>query len=264
MSPNTTASAATRRSRMRRRTRVIGWWSLAALALAVVVFLAWANTVRTADRAAADLVFDNPGVTVTDTPTSVVLAPVDGGGDTGLVFIPGARVDPYAYIYKLAGVVESTGVTVVVAKPVLNLAILDRRPLRAFTDPAADAAPGVDTWYVGGHSVGGVRACMLADDPDVAGLVLLGSYCAAAPSHPGLRALSLTGSADGLSTPEKIADTADLLPADTRFVEINGANHASFGDYGLENGDGVATLSRDAAAAQITRALTAFLTEPTP
>ena len=249
--------------RLRRGIRAGGWWSLTAFALVVIVFLAWANTVRVADRAAADQVFANPNVSVTDTPTAVILAPVDGTGDaadTGLVFLPGARVDPYAYLYKLVGTVERTGTTVVIAKPVLNLAILDQRPLSTFTD----AAPEVSTWFVGGHSVGGVRACMLADDPEVAGLVLFGSYCASAPERSDLRVLSLSGSADGLSTPEKIADTAALLPDGTHFVELMGANHARFGDYGVENGDGVATTSTDVVAAEITRELTAFLTEHTP
>lgn len=249
-----------RPGRLRRGIRAGGWWSLTAFALVVIVFLAWANTVRVADRAAADEVFANPNVTVTDTPTSVILAPTDDAGDTGLVFVPGARVDPYAYLFKLAGTVERTGVTVVITKPVLNLAILDRRPLSTFTA----AAPDVSTWFVGGHSIGGVRACMLADDPAVAGLVLFGSYCAAVPERAELRVLSLSGSADGLSTPEEIAATANLLPADTRFVELEGANHARFGDYGVENGDGVATMSTDAAAAEITRELSDFLTEPAP
>ena len=257
--PDSTTEAR-RPGKLRRGIRAGGWWSLTAFALVVIVFLAWANTVRVADRAAADEVFANPDVTVTDTATSVVLAPAGGAGETGLVFFPGARVDPYAYLYKLAGTVETTGLTVVIAKPVLNLAILDQRPLSTFTD----AAPGVTTWFLGGHSVGGVRACLLADHPDVAGLVLFGSYCAAAPERADLRVLSLSGSADGLSTPEKIADSADLLPSDTRFVELEGANHARFGDYGTENGDGVATRSTEAVATEITRELSDFLAPSTP
>lgn len=245
-----------RRGRLRRGIRAGGWWSLTAFALVVIVFLAWANTVRGADKAAADLVFSNPNVTVTDTHTSVVLAPADSTRDTGLVFFPGARVDPYAYLFKLAGTVETTGLTVVIAKPTLNLAILDLRALSTFTD----AAPEISTWYVGGHSVGGVRACLLTDGPEVAGLVLFASYCAA-PTRSDLRVLSLSGSADGLSTPEQIADRSGLLPGDTRFVEIAGANHARFGDYGVENGDGVAGRSTDAVAAEITRELSDFLAE---
>ena len=254
-----TATADSRPGRILRRVRLIGWAALASFVLAIVVFLVWANTVRTVDRGAADRVFGNPAVSVTDTANAVVIAPKTGASGVGLVFVPGARVDPYAYLYKLAGTVEETGLTVVITKPVLNLAILDLRPLDTFTT----VAPGVTTWLVGGHSLGGVRACLYADQPQVAGLVLFGSYCAAPLARDDLPVLSLTGSADALSTPAKIADTAGLLPADTRFVEIPGANHARFGDYGVEVGDGTATASTDAVAAAITRDLTAFLADST-
>ncbi|TFB92743.1 alpha/beta hydrolase [Cryobacterium sp. HLT2-28] len=254
-----TATADSRPGRILRRVRLIGWAALASFVLAIVVFLVRANTVRTVDRGAADRVFGNPAVSVTDTANAVVIAPKTGASGVGLVFVPGARVDPYAYLYKLAGTVEETGLTVVITKPVLNLAILDLRPLDTFTT----VAPGVTTWLVGGHSLGGVRACLYADQPQVAGLVLFGSYCAAPLARDDLPVLSLTGSADALSTPAKIADTAGLLPATARFVEIPGANHARFGDYGVEVGDGIATASTDAVAAAITRNLTAFLADST-
>jgi hypothetical protein len=34
-----------------------------------------------------------------------------------------------------------------------------------------------------------------------------------------------------------------LLPADTIFIGIEGANHAQFGDYGPQKGDVVASMS---------------------
>ncbi|TFD77715.1 alpha/beta hydrolase [Cryobacterium fucosi] len=256
----TATTGESRPGRILRRVRLLGWLALSSFVLAIVVFLVWANTVRTVERGAADRVFRNPAVSVTDTANAVVLAPRSGASGVGLVFIPGARVDPYAYLYKLAGTVEETGLTVVIARPVLNLAILDLRPLDTFIR----VAPSVTTWLVGGHSLGGVKACLYADQPQVAGLVLFGSYCAAPLTRPDLPVLSVTGSADALSTPGKIADTAGLLPADTTFVEIPGANHARFGDYGVEIGDGIATATTDAMAAAITRDLTAFLADSTP
>ena len=55
--------------------------------------------------------------------------------------------------------------------------------------------------------------------------------------------LSLAGELDGLSTPEKIADARPLLPAGADMVEIAGAAHSSFGDYGPQPGDGTPTIS---------------------
>ncbi|WP_308445901.1 alpha/beta hydrolase [Brachybacterium atlanticum] len=54
--------------------------------------------------------------------------------------------------------------------------------------------------------------------------------------------LSLSGSEDGLSTPEKIAEHREALPGGAEMVEIAGASHASFGDYGPQSGDVTATI----------------------
>nr|WP_243844717.1 alpha/beta hydrolase [Microbacterium sp. Be9] len=200
---------------------------------------------------------ENPAITVTDADQGIVLAPADGRSDLGLVFIPGAKVDPWAYAAILQGLAEE-GVTVVITRPWLNLAFFDPRGLDAFTS----AAPDVDVWGVGGHSLGGVRACQLADDADA--LVLFASYCANDLSGSGIPVLSLSGSEDGLSTPEKIADARDQLPADADMVEIEGASHASFGDYGPQDGDGTPTISRDEMHAEVTRLTDEFLAPLSP
>ena len=90
------------------------------------------------------------------------------------------------------------------------------------------------------------------------GLVLFGSYCANDVSESGLKVLSISGSDDGLSTPQKIESAAHLLPSDAVFVEIKGANHASFGDYGVQPGDGTAAISSEQMQAELTRVLVAF------
>jgi len=223
--------------------------------LVVVGVLVWANIVMQGDRARAIEVWTNDAVVVTSTEHSVVMVPAGVASGTGLVFIPGAKVDPYAYMYKLSEIVERTGATIVITKPTLNLAFFDQRPLATFTSDA----PGVDRWFVGGHSLGGVRACMLADDPAVSGLVLFGSYCANDLTASGLEVLSIAGSRDGLSTPEKIADARGMLPADADLVEIEGLNHAGFGDYGVQPGDNTATIPTGQQRDEITDALATVL-----
>ena len=225
------------------------------LALVVLGFLAWASTPMMGDRTAALEAWRDPAVSIHDAGDAVVMEPTGEASGTGLVFVPGALVDPYAYLYKLSGAVEETGLTVVITKPTLNLAFFDQRPLSTFTAHA----PDVDEWYVGGHSLGGVRACQLAEDPAVKGLILFGSYCANDVSDSDLRVLSIGGRRDGLSTPAKIAAARHLLPADAELVEIEGMNHGQFGDYGPQSGDGVATIDDQTARERLTEALTAFL-----
>ena len=245
----------------KRRGRVLKrvLWSLAiVLVLAVGGVLAWTQIgVMAAGPEPLATVRENPAITVADTDQGIVLAPADGASELGLVFIPGAKVDPWAYAAILQGLAED-GVTVVITRPWLNLAFFDPRGLDSFTS----AAPDIDVWAVGGHSLGGVRACQLATDADA--LVLFASYCANDLSESGLPVLSLSGSEDGLSTPEKIAEARDLLPADAELIEIEGASHASFGDYGPQDGDGTPTISTEEMHTEVTRDLDGFLAPLAP
>lgn len=229
------------------------------LVLAVIAFVFYASMVMAGDRGAAIKAWENPAVSISSTDHSIVMMPTGEASGTGLVFIPGAKVDPYAYLYKLSGIVESSGVTVVITKPTLNLAFFDQRPLALFQDDA----PSVSRWFVGGHSLGGVRACQLAGAPgdgaEVAGLVLFGSYCANDLSSTGLEVLSIGGSEDALSTSEKIEAASSLLPDDARFEQVVGLNHAGFGDYGTQPGDGVSTLGDDAERVEITALVRSIL-----
>jgi pimeloyl-ACP methyl ester carboxylesterase len=245
----------------KRRGRILKrvLWSIAiVLVLAVGGVFAWTQIgVMAAEPGPLATVRENPAITVTDADQGIVLAPAEGASEVGLVFIPGAKVDPWAYAAILQGLAED-GVTVVITRPWLNLAFFDPRGLDAFTS----AAPEVDVWGVGGHSLGGVRACQLASDADA--LLLFASYCANDLSESDLPVLSLAGSEDGLSTPEKIADARAQLPADAEMVEIEGASHASFGDYGPQAGDGTPTVSTEEMHAEVTRLTDGFLAPLAP
>ncbi|GLK16375.1 alpha/beta hydrolase [Herbiconiux flava] len=234
--------------------------AIATLLVAVVVgFLVDAHTTYAAELEPVQAVAADPAVDIAWTHGDVVMTPTGPPNGTGLVFLAGAKVDPLAYADKLSGIVDS-GTTVVIVRPILNFAILEFRPFSTFTE----LAPGVDDWYVGGHSLGGVKACQYATDADadVRGLVLLGSYCAGDLSDSDTPVLSVSGSDDGLSTPAKIDASRADLPADARFVVIEGANHASFGDYGPQPGDGTASIDDERMRARLTTALDDFLAAP--
>ncbi|GAA1487506.1 alpha/beta hydrolase [Brachybacterium sacelli] len=232
---------------------------LAALAVlvlvAVVALVAWSRIgVMEAEPGPLEEVVQDPRIALAEDSSTLVLQPADGDASpTGLVFYPGAKVAPEAYAARLSTLVTDHGMTVVIVKPWLHLALFDRRGLNTFTREA----PEVETWMVGGHSLGGVRACQVA--PAVDALVLLGSYCAGDIADSGVPVLSLSGSEDGLSTPDKIAGSRDLLPADATMVEIDGASHASFGDYGPQDGDGAPLISDATTDHEVSAAMAEFL-----
>ncbi|MGY6497730.1 MAG: alpha/beta hydrolase [Microcella sp.] len=251
-----------------RRTIIVVGAVFASLGLFVVGFVVYASLPYRADEDAYLAAWRSNAVQITGTDRGFVIEPTTtgrGSEDIGLVFIPGARVEPSAYLFRMAGIVAETGMTVVITRPTLNFAILDSRPLETFT---ADA-PTIDTWLVGGHSLGGVRACQWAQSsansaespasPEVVGLMLFGSYCADDLSGSGLAVATFVASNDGLSTPEDIAQRAKLLPDDAITFTLEGANHAQFGDYGAQAGDGEATISTDEVQRQIALSTAEFV-----
>ncbi|WP_372593406.1 alpha/beta hydrolase [Actinotalea sp.] len=242
---------------LRRRTgRVLA-------AVGVVVWLgvlAWLRPLG-AVQPALEAMTSGPGVEVVETATWIELRPSGEGVPTALLFQPGAKVDARAYAAVLRPLAAS-GVLVVVPKQPLGIAFL---AVSAF-ERARAAHPEVESWVVGGHSLGGTVAAMDADAHDedgtapVVGLLLYASYPASDLSASlDAAVLSISGSRDGLSTPAEIDDSRALLPPAAELVEIEGASHASFGDYGQQSGDGVPTLPADEARARIAELTTGFV-----
>jgi Alpha/beta hydrolase family len=239
---------------------------LAAAVLVITGFLAWASSPMTAEPGPLARAEAASAFTVVESVDGVALLPAQPTGD-GLVYIPGARVEPAAYVSKLSDV-AAAGITVVIARPALNLAIFETRPLSDFEA----LAPDVTTWFVGGHSLGGVRACQYVSDLQdsasdaVAGLILFGSYCAADVSHARishapLPVLSIAGELDALSTSAKIDAAAHLLPANAEIIAITGAVHGQFGDYGTQPGDGTPTATDGEVRSAITEWVVSFISD---
>lgn len=222
---------------IRRRIRITGWTALSSLLVTIVGFLVFFHTVFAADRTATLEVSRDDRVVVESGDGYIVMRPAGERGQTAVLYFPGARVDPHAYLHPFADV-AAAGATIVVAKPLMNMALFDPRSIEDF----APAAPGVTRWILAGHSLGGVKACMLAGDSRVAGLVLFASYCASDISRLELNTVVVLGSEDGLIDIEAVDAAASLLPPSARTITIAGANHASFGTYGPQPGDGAATV----------------------
>lgn len=209
-----------------------------------------------AEQVALDAIAPGGGVEISDGATSLTMQPTEPAR-IGLVFYPGAKVDPRAYARLLRPLADA-GYPVVVAKQPYNLAILDIDAADRWVGVPDD---GVDRWVVGGHSLGGAMAASYASDerPELVGLLLYAAYPAGDLSDRDLDVLSVSGTNDGLSTPDKIADSVDDLPATAEFVPVEGAIHADFGDYGIQRGDGQPGGDRETAQHDIVAATLGFL-----
>ncbi len=232
----------------------------AVLGLGVVALTWWLRPFPAGEAAVAALEQD-AAVTVVGTPTLFILEPASGASTTGLVFQPGARVDPRAYAAVLRPLVDA-GYPVVIVKQPLAIGFL----ALGAVDQARAAVPDVTGWVLGGHSLGGTVAAIDADagqgaaDAPTVGLLFFASYPASDLSQSlRIPVASISGSEDGLSTPAKIDESRALLPPGTAFTVIEGASHAQFGDYGLQPGDGTPTISDAMARAEISAAALEFL-----
>lgn len=233
-----------------RTKRIVLRTLLVAGTVVPIALLVWLRPLG-ADTVALRALQDGKGVDVTSSNLVVRLQP-DEPRSTGLVFYPGARVDPRAYAHILRPIAEA-GYPVVIIKLPLNLAVLD--------SDAADAVvgddDGIERWVVGGHSLGGAMAATYASTPrdELDGLLLYGAYPADDLSdRTELEVTSVYGTEDGLTTVDDIERTKHLLPPQTEFVPIEGGIHSFFGDYGHQRGDGEATIGRGGAQDRIVAA----------
>lgn len=192
---------------------------------------------RASDEALACLSAGGDGVSVGDDGSVVSL---DGPGEEiGLIFYPGAKVAHTAYL-PLLRTLARDGVDCYLVRMPFNLALFG-------VNRASDliAREEKQRWYLAGHSMGGAMAAgWAADHPGaLEGLILLAAY-PVRQLPEDLRVLVLYGSEDGVLNRVNLESAARYLPGDARIVELPGGNHAQFGDYGPQKGDGTATLSR--------------------
>jgi hypothetical protein len=262
----------TERQRARRAGRRI---ALAVPALFVCVLLvgalAWSRPLPAAPAAVAAMRSEGD-VRVSDRLTWFEMASTARDDDgqvarptTGLVFVPGARVDPRAYAAVLRPLARA-GYLVTVLKEPFGVSFIDAgHPGRVMA-----AHPEIAQWVVAGHSLGGVTAASFADEQPragqarVAGLVLWASYPARRLQRSDLVVASVSGERDGLSTTAKIDASKAKLPPGTSYVVVPGAVHSWFGDYGDQPGDGTPTGDRGEAQAQIAQATRGVLAAVTP
>lgn len=150
----------------------------------------------------------------------------------GIIFYPGGKVEAAAYA-PLCHQLSQTGVSVFLVDMPFNLAVFDIDA----ADRVRKLNPQIKTWFIAGHSLGGAMAYSHFEKRETvyAGIILLAAYPLTKSERPYL---ILKGSNDMVLDESKVAGFD--------YITIQGGNHAQFGDYGLQKGDGVASISAQA------------------
>lgn len=154
----------------------------------------------------------------------------------GFIFYPGAKVEETAYAPVLGGLAEA-GICCVAVKMPYHLAIFDP----GAAEQVMEDFPAVTHWYLGGHSLGGAMAADFAaeHESELEGLILLAAY--PTKELETLPVLSVYGSEDDVLNHGKYQSSIGAAKVLTERI-IDGGNHAGFGDYGAQKGDGTAEI----------------------
>ena len=187
------------------------------------------------------------------------IRPTIGRADTLLILYPGGLVRPQAYQWLGTALAAHNVETVIVRFP-FDLAVTGIDRADAVIARYAQGRPV----YLAGHSLGGAMAAQyLSGKPGkVRGLILMGAYPAGNVSlraQTGLRVLDLMGEHDLVAKASDVKGGLTRLPENTELVTVKGSVHAFFGRYGAQAGDGLPTVPRSAAEAQIVRAVSGFI-----
>jgi predicted esterase len=207
------------------------------------------------------------------------------GIGSGLVLFPGALIDHRAY-GVIAGQLAAEGMVVLV--PNCEPARLPASVFGANADWVLETLAGikdkhhvtVQDWSVGGHSQGAAVAATMIEkisDDVISKLVMWGAYSLSGLNLTNSTAqiLLVTASEDGFYPDEGMAEnklfqqlpvrvsSLDESTANTTFwYDIQGGNHAGFGNYGpqtLFKVDGNRTISLEEQHQQIVQVVSRFI-----
>lgn len=174
------------------------------------------------------------------------------------VFYPGAMVESKAYV-PLCRKISENGLKVYLIKMPWRLAskgYTKPKELNLFKDTTK-------TYILSGHSQGAKMAAQFVyENPTLINkLILIGT------THPRdislanstIPILKIYGSKDGVAAEKSILENKPNLPQTTKFVRIDGANHAQFGYYSFQLGDSKADISRENQQAETLKNILEFV-----
>ena len=229
-------------------------FAMTLLVIAVVLlalFLFYTENYYHADRTAVMSLRTDDYAVVTSSWNGVMF---DGPGTEDLlIFYPGGKVEETAYAPLLRTLAEG-GMDVFLVRMPCRLAVFGVNRAEEALEETAD----YERVYIGGHSLGGAMAAQYAakHPEELDGVILLAAY-AAKPLPEDLPVLSVYGTKDGVLNREKYEENLANAP-DLREVVIEGGNHAYFGSYGEQAGDGEAAIDPEMQWAKTAEAILQF------
>ena len=204
-------------------------------AVLFALFFFYTENYYHADRTAVMMLRTDEYASVTSSQTGLLF---DGPGEEDLlIFYPGAKVQETAYAPLLRQIAEG-GMDVFLVRMPARLAFFGSNKADEALQETADYA----NVYTRAHSLGGAMAANYAAEhaESLDGVILLAAY-STKPLPDSLPVLSVYGTEDGVLNRANYEKNLANVP-NLQEVVIEGGNHAQFGSYGEQRGDGEASI----------------------
>lgn len=179
-------------------------------------------------------------VSVMETDDYFLFTPNSGSIDVGIIFYAGALVPEEAYAPLMMNL-SRRGITCALMKTHTD----PNTRMMNFAESISEGDMSLcRTWYLAGHSMGGNMAgtFILNQTDKYKGLIMVGAYTSTDLSKTSLRTMLITGTNDLVLNRENYRKCLANLPEGYVEHEIEGGNHANFGNYGKQLRDGDATV----------------------
>lgn len=212
-------------------------WLPAILVILLLLCAGYLGTYYHADEVAQEALKGSESVTVTKLSQGRYL--FDGPSeDTAIIFYPGAKVETSAYAALLLRIAEQDADVFLLDMP-FHMAFLGIDKAEGIRESCAG---DYSNWYMAGHSLGAAMAAWHTAShlQEYQGLILLAGYPPKDLHADGFSVLSIYGSED--MDPSMMQKNPENRPDDYTEVVIAGGNHAQFGNYGIQKGDGTAQI----------------------
>ena len=204
-----------------------------------------------AQKTDIDCLENNSDVLVVKTSNGLLF---DGkGNESALIFYPGAKVEYTSYAPLLKNI-SSRGIDCYAVEMPFNLAFLGQNSADDIIKNSS-----YEHYFISGHSLGGAMAASYINGTNnTDGLILFAAYPSSEIEKP---VLSIYGSCDKVLNMDKYNKSKSLIKGNFTECMIDGANHAQFGYYGNQSGDGKALISAKLQQNQTVNKIISFIDE---
>jgi hypothetical protein len=193
------------------------------------------------DPIAIEQIYSNKLVNITESADYFVITPSIANPDKPtIIFYSGGLVATASYLYNFGVLSAKLNSKIVLIKPPLNLAIIPSISIETIKSQLS-----LNEIILSGHSLGGVKACLeYKPNLKIKKIIMLGSYCINDISKSDVEYVSLVGSNDTVIQTKNLEEARKLTPSKSIFKTIEGGNHAIFGSYGNQAGDGASLITK--------------------